>query len=140
MNNIQKILKIACENYDEKTLQHALRVAQYTIENPLTKKICNEEFAYCCAIAHDLLEDTKITIQDITDSIDYDKSSIERVLTALTHNKEQDSYVDYIKKIKDISQTAYLIKLADMKDHLMQKDTLTEKLQKKYWEAIPYLL
>ena len=34
----------------------------------------------------------------------------------------------------------YWVKIADMKDHLAQTDTLTDKLKEKYIEALPYLL
>ena len=52
-------------------------------------------------------------------------------------------YIKYIKKIRDYSDTkpeAYWVKMADMKDHLSQTDTLTDKLKEKYLTALPYLL
>lgn len=47
------------------------------------------------------------------------------------------------KKIKEEYKNypeAYWVKLADMKDHLAQTDTLTDKLKDKYLTALPYLL
>jgi hypothetical protein len=62
------------------------------------------------------------------------------VLGALTRQKSE-SYLDYIKRLKkNTSPYPYIIKLADMKDHLNQTDTLTEKLKEKYWNALPELL
>ena len=52
-------------------------------------------------------------------------------------------YIEYIKRIKkwaDTRQEAYWVKLADMKDHLAQTETLTDKLKEKYLAALPYLL
>ena len=50
---------------------------------------------------------------------------------------------EYIKNIKEnmvLYPEVYWVKIADMKDHLAQTDTLTDKLKEKYIEALPYLL
>lgn len=38
------------------------------------------------------------------------------------------------------TECAYYVKLMDVKDHLMQRETLTDKLKNKYTEALSYLL
>lgn len=90
-------------------------------------------------------------ISSVVDSVgDYVYMFIDsKVLERLT-KKTSENYIDYIKRLRtlrDSSETdtidlivAYIVKLADMKDHLMQKDTLTDKLKEKYWNALPYLL
>lgn len=37
-------------------------------------------------------------------------------------------------------QAVYWVKIADMKDHLSQKETLTERLKEKYLEGLVILL
>jgi hypothetical protein len=86
---------------------------------------------------HDLIEDTEYTGSELPENF-------YKALKLLTKPKEQD-YIEYIKNIKDTSNTdwricAYWVKLADMKDHLAQTDTLTDKLKEKYLNALPYLL
>ena len=84
---------------------------------------------------HDLKEDTDWSggglSKHFNDCLDW-----------LTKPKDMD-YIEYIKRIKkwaDTRQEAYWVKLADMKDHLAQTETLTDKLKEKYLAALPYLL
>ena len=61
----------------------------------------------------------------------------------LITRKKNVSYIEYIKNIKEnmvLYPEVYWVKIADMKDHLAQTDTLTDKLKEKYIEALPYLL
>lgn len=66
-------------------------------------------------------------------------------LLLLTHDKENMSYDEYCKRIKDSVNTpagklAWFVKIADMKDHLNKTDTLTDKLKEKYLSGLRYLL
>ena len=91
---------------------------------------------------HDLLEDTNFEFP-IDSATDDNEWYINDCLELLTMDKEKNTYEDYLKNIKSkfISYPeAYWVKMADMKDHLMQRDTLTDKLKDKYLAAIPYLL
>lgn len=71
--------------------------------------------------------------------MDYNLKSCLQLLT-----KDKDcTYEEYIKHIKEeypYYPKAYWVKLADMKDHFCQTETLTDKLKEKYLTAIPYLL
>ena len=60
----------------------------------------------------------------------------------MTKENEQNyvEYIDAIKSSADKCQEAYWVKIADMKDHLSQTDTLTDKLKKKYLAALAHLL
>ena len=52
-------------------------------------------------------------------------------------------YIPYIQHIRACAgdwPEAWWVKLADIKDHLAQTDTLTERLRDKYVGALPYLL
>ena len=66
-----------------------------------------------------------------------------KYMNYITNGKNEESYEDYIISIKN-AQTIYpevwWVKLADMKDHLSQRDTLTERLKNKYSKALAILL
>ena len=129
-------LKIAKEYYTEDTYNHAIRVMQYVAENDMIQSEYKDE-CLALAIMHDLLEDTNYTDKGLPDFFG-------RALKLLTKPKDKD-YINYIKDIKNTCKVdwricAYWVKLADMKDHLAQTATLTDKLKDKYLKALPYLL
>ena len=128
--------------YDEKTMEHAKRVANEA------KSLCKlfklpyanwDNFVYQLGLAHDLYEDTAIK-----QGAWFDKD-FEENLQLLTKEKDVD-YNDYIAKIRGMATSnskympAYIVKLADMRDHFAQVDTLTNKLKNKYAAAMPYLI
>lgn len=136
MNLIGYAIQKGRQYYDENTLYHAIRVAAYVTENNLIPT-SKQDNCIVLAIMHDLLEDTSYEANDYVLG-----SYLEECLQILTRNKEV-SYEDYLKNIKEHYTThpeAYWVKLADMKDHLMLKETLTDKLRDKYLNAIPELL
>jgi (p)ppGpp synthase/HD superfamily hydrolase len=145
---ILRTLLLCQKYYTDSQLAHVIRVANLTLNNPLMIGLkalhYDEELIYCYALCHDLLEDTKATIEEIATALEERETKVEVILKLLTHNKTEMNYIEYIQKIYNAdsigSEVAYFIKLADMKDHLLQKDTLTDKLKEKYWEALPYLL
>ena len=120
--------------YDEKTYAHAQRVTQYVAENRLIPL----DSCMILAMMHDLLEDT---VYEPDNTMPEDLVNALRLLT----KPDNMSYVDYIKSIRDTQdipwrECAYWVKIADMKDHLMQKETLTDRLKEKYYASLPYLL
>lgn len=130
-------LSIANEYLPPKKLAHSLRVAQYAMEDydffhPVG--VDNEDI-FIVALLHDVIEDTKCTLQDLKDKglSKYLISYIEEIT-----RKEDEEYLDYIKSIG--SSVAILVKRADIKDHLLLTETLTDKLKDKYLPAISYLL
>lgn len=134
MSTIGYALRMAKMYYKPETYAHALRVAQYVAENPM---IPYEKMDDCIALAimHDLKEDTAWRGGGLDEYFS-------ECLNLITKPKEMN-YIDYIKKIHDYSDAmpeAYWVKLADMKDHLTQIETLTDKLKEKYLAALPYLL
>lgn len=126
--------------YDTKTLRHCLRVAKYAVENVCLRSDDDRQIAFIIALCHDLLEDTNISIETIAEATELNVNFLANVLGALTR-KKSETYLDYIKRLKqNQSPYPYIVKIADMKDHLSQKDTLTEKLKEKYWNVLPELL
>ena len=141
MFGIKYALKVAKEYYDDKTYYHAMRVAGYIAQNNMIPK---DKVNNCIilAIMHDLLEDTKYEFP-IDSATDDEEWHINECLKLLTRDKKNSTYESYLQKIKesfDKYPEAYWVKLADMKDHLAQTETLTEKLRDKYLAALPYLL
>lgn len=131
-----------CQNfYKPETFQHCLRVGRYVYENVCLESEEDKILGFCIGLCHDLIEDTKVTAEDICDAIRIPTLEwIEDVMLALSQ-QEGESYLDYIKRLKECpDKIAYVVKLADMKDHLTQTDTLTDKLKEKYWKALPELL
>lgn len=145
-NQIKKIIKIIrfCEkHYDAETFAHAMRVA--CISTTLSNKEDKGEL-FVSALCHDLIEDTELTLNDLRETLlssdcgndyTYCLSDIERV----TRQKETETYQEYIKRIKKQgSYDAKIIKIADLKDHLEQKDGLKESLKDRYVDALCELL
>lgn len=126
--------------YDEKTFEHAVRVANKAKEiiHFFNLPYDNYYFIYQLGLAHDLYEDTNIKRKTWFDE------KFEKNLSLLTREKDED-YNKYIEKIHLMTKNnpdympAYIVKLADMYDHFTQTETLTEKLKEKYVAAIAYL-
>lgn len=145
---IDKILKIIrfCEkHYDAETFAHAMRVACISIT--LSNKDDKGEL-FVSALCHDLIEDTNLTLDDLRTILSSSLSGFDRDYTyclsaieCVTRNKETETYKEYIERIKNTySYEAKIIKIADLKDHLEQKDTLKENLKERYVDALCELL
>ena len=145
-SQIKKIIKIIrfCEkHYDAETFAHAMRVA--CISTTLSNKEDKGEL-FVSALCHDLIEDTEVTLDNLREKLlssdcgndyTYCLSAIECV----TRQKETETYQEYIKRIKNKgSYDAQIIKIADLKDHLEQKDGLKESLKDRYVDALCELL
>lgn len=135
MSLIGYALRMAKLYYEPKTYNHALRVAEYVADNnsiPDDKM----DLSISLAIMHDLVEDTCYS----------EFNTIPKELSIGLRNitkKRGVKYIDYIKNIatnRKECPEAYWVKLADIKDHLTQNDTLTDTLKEKYLKALPYLL
>lgn len=109
---------------------------QYVADNEMIPKEYRED-CLVLAVMHDLIEDTEYLCNALPENMN-------KALNLLTKPKDKD-YIEYIKEIRDTSHInwkmcAWWVKLADMKDHLAQAETLTDKLKNKYLAALPYLL
>ena len=135
----------------EEEVSHYKRVMTYAYQNFRMYKYplkINEHYISFVALSHDLIEDGYATIDELMTLVEKTEdngafiTSIIRDLNLLTYNKSED-YITYISRIRRnsfIAPTAYVVKLADMKDHLSQVTTLTPKLKEKYLKALAVLL
>ena len=134
------LLDMAGDYLPKEKYEHSLRV----MLNVMTNEHIPEDIHDDCilaAIVHDLIEDGGVTVSMLPVNAD---DSIREAVQLLTYDRSMP-YDEYIKAIKKCKNTrygliAYWVKIADMKDHLTQKATLTDKLKAKYLSALPYLL
>lgn len=99
-----------------------------------------DEVRTIVALLHDVIEDTKLTIQDLKKE-KFPKEAI-KAIEVLTHKKE-DNYDDYIKKISK-NAIAIDVKLADLKHNSdlkrLEKPTQEDyKRVEKYQRCIKFL-
>lgn len=133
-------LRILNKYLSPKKIAHSLRVAQYALEDydffeyPAVK---NYEDIFITAILHDVVEDSKCTFEDL--KLEGIPDHYIACLKELTKG-EKEEYLHYIQRISNGSAMAIIVKKADIKDHLLLKDTLTDELKDKYLPAIPYIL
>ena len=139
MTNAQfaEVLKICAEWYDYETLIHCVRVTQNLRNDMLFQFVPeeNQNDLKALAICHDLLEDTEIANSEDFNRLIKLGVSIPK-LKILTRNKN-DSYDKYVQICLSNPDTR-IVKCADMRDHLSQKDTLTPRLKDKY-DKVAYL-
>lgn len=137
---VEEVLALCKAKHSEKTYLHCIRVAEYAISNPCCTNSVDKDIICKVALCHDLLEDTDVTIEEISNATGLKVPFLTEYLLLLTKAEKED-YLSYIERLKASSnRVAYIVKIADMKDHLNQKETLTDKLKQKYWEALPILL
>ena len=143
MELLKYVKDVAKEHYKEKTYKHVLRVAMYVCEdNTIPEDL--RDLSTILAICHDLKEDTNWNGEIPKELFpDFDLEYFNYCLDLLTHNVEKETYNEYIQKIKSNykkTPEVYFVKKADIKDHLILKDTLTPKLKDKYLDALRYFL
>ena len=137
MSLVGYAMRMAKKYYKPEIYEHALRVASYVAENPM---IPDDKMDDCIALAlmHDLIEDTEYT----GGCFPPEYCHFEECLNLLTKPIDAD-YIKYIEEIRNYACTnpeAYWVKIADMKDHLSETETLTDELKEKYLKALPCLL
>lgn len=100
----------------------------------------DSEIAVVCALLHDVVEDTPLSLQDIAE-MGFPREAVE-VLALLTH-EEGVPYMEYVQKIKH-NPIARQVKIADLQHNsdLTRMDTVDEWAQRrnaKYSEALRIL-
>lgn len=140
---IIKIIRFCEQHYNAETFAHAMRVAC------IGTTLSNQEDRgnlFVIALCHDLIEDTDVTTTDLhillgDDCPSENYGNCVRYIEQLTRSKETETYQEYIKRIKEKGDCCTkIIKIADLKDHLEQKDSLKESLKDRYVNALCELL
>jgi (p)ppGpp synthase/HD superfamily hydrolase len=126
-----KAMNFAEEHLPADKYEHTLRVINYTRE---LEAGSGAREARIVAALHDVVEDSDVTLDEIEKEFG---KYIRNCINVLTHEKEFETYPQYIDRIMDSNlPEARIVKHADMRDHLRQKETLTPKLKEKYFEVI----
>lgn len=128
-SSLIKVMDLAQKYYPKNKLKHAIRVAGFACADAQTRTNVNSLSAFIVGIAHDLLEDTECSHEELEQAIGKNLMSSVIILT-----KSNDiTYEDYITEVKlSNDPLAILVKKADIKDHFSQEETLTKKLIEKY--------
>ena len=129
---LEKAKDFAKEHLPANKYEHTLRVINYTRE---LEAGSGAREARVVAALHDVVEDSDVTLEEIEGKFGrYIRNCVE----VLTHDKEAMTYPEYIDLIMKESPLVEpkIVKHADMRDHLRQKETLTPKLKEKYFEVI----
>lgn len=143
-NEWTQFLMICKKFYSEEDFSHCLNVSGYVLDICYLNDIsADEHFIMSVALGHDLLEDT-----DFRESEDWGKLSKEmQACLVLISKGQDDSYGNYIQRIRELynnkdslSECVYIVKFADLIDHLMRYKTLTDSLKKRYLKALNIML
>ena len=149
---VHNINDLAKDKYDDYTYDHAIKVSKYAIDFTMSTNMAITLFEDSCliealGIAHDLIEDTDLTYDDIKscfpDKIPVMAKKIFIDSLEILTRRKDESYEDYIDRVHINRVTypySYIVKIADMKDHLCRKETLTDRLKNKYVNALAVLL
>ncbi|MBP3801370.1 MAG: hypothetical protein J6I85_05060 [Clostridia bacterium] len=128
-SSLIKVMDLAQKYYPKNKLKHAIRVAGFACADAQTRTNVNSLSAFIVGIAHDLLEDTECSHEELEQAIGKNLMSSVIILT----KSDNITYEDYITEVKlSNDQLAILVKKADIKDHFSQEETLTKKLIEKY--------
>ena len=150
----RKCIALASKWYSKDNLAHAMRVADYAMEEATIMGFFKEEIEeiFQVAILHDILEDTECPKNEALNLLKYTipRGALERLT-----KKPEETYPEYILRLsrkemwrentgddslRKILAYSLIIKRADMKDHLSLEETLTDKLKKKYYPVMKELL
>ena len=128
------------QKYSEDYYNNHILEVEAVLAKDLTFCIMSVEdqlIARCIALGHDLLEDTDATEAEMRQYV------CQEVITGinLLTKRSWERYEDYIhRSMLCGDERIILVKQADMYDHIInKKNTLTDKLKKKYDPVLPYL-
>lgn len=128
---LEKAKDFAKEHLPADKYEHSVRVIGHTRDLQGGSRPFD---ALIVAALHDVVEDSDVSLEEIEEKFGrYIRNCVE----VLTHDKKAMSYPEYIDLIMDCPlPEAKVVKHADMRDHLRQKETLTPRLKEKYFEVI----
>ena len=95
---------------------------------------------------HDVVEDTPLTLKEIgnnafgslTTSAEYELvGKVMEIIDALTHRKDEETYLEYLTRVRKAGPDAILVKTADIMDNFADHPTPAEMI--KYPAALLFL-
>ncbi|MCD6547039.1 MAG: bifunctional (p)ppGpp synthetase/guanosine-3',5'-bis(diphosphate) 3'-pyrophosphohydrolase [Nanoarchaeota archaeon] len=111
-------------------ITHPLAVASYVIQATGMA----EPTLVSAALLHDVVEDTDITLEDLSKEFD---DGVVKIVEKLTRFKDKESREDYMNKIlKSNDYFVWIIKLADVTHNLETIDVLPEENRKRFIEEV----
>ena len=112
--------------------EHTKRVVNYVYDIAMRSYCDTDEEVLCVVLAylHDVIEDGSERAEEYIK--EYFGSLVLDYVLLLTHRKDEETYPEYIDRVLAGPRVVQVVKRADMKDHLLQKETLTPKLKEKY--------
>ena len=133
----KKALRLCFDSHKEQTDKTGL---PYVFHPFHLAEQMDDELSTVCALLHDVVEDTEITLNDL-EAMGF-PSAVTEVLALLTHAPEVP-YMDYVAKIKT-NPVATGVKIADLlhNSDLSRLDTVDERAlarNRKYAEALAFL-
>ena len=94
----------------------------------------NEELLVA-AILHDTVEDTNVTIEEIEAEFG---AEVARIVAAVS--REDETYMEFIARVKEAGPKAIALKLADIDDNTDLRRPRIEHLAERYAKAKEFLL
>ena len=133
----KKALRLCFDSHKEQTDKTGL---PYVFHPFHLAEQMDDELSTVCALLHDVVEDTEITLNDL-EAMGF-PSAVTEVLALLTHAPEVP-YMDYVAKIKT-NPVATKVKIADLlhNSDLSRLDIVDERAlarNRKYAEALAFL-
>jgi (p)ppGpp synthase/HD superfamily hydrolase len=132
MDRLSKAIILATVAHDKQTDKSGESYILHPLRVMLAGKTEAEQIV---SILHDVIEDSEICIEYLTEEIDLtDEES--KALVAITRSDE--TYIDYIKRVKN-DNLARRVKIADLKDNLSRSENISEYLIRRYTYALQVL-
>lgn len=135
---LQKLaIDIARKKLPKATVKHAMRVAS---------NFSKGSKEYLVAVLHDVVEDTEITVEEISELFGEEIAGYVDYLTKY----DNETYFDYVKRVKRGGKIVRAVKLADLRDNMTRTDwkgyhpdsvdgTTPPSLLKRYQKAVDML-
>lgn len=141
--NISCAIKKAKQYCDKKIYNHSLRVIEHIAEMDIIPNNAMKDDCICLILMYNLIGNTELTEFDAFS--EYEEPCLIEALSLMEKPKSISLYNNYYSRIKKNMNTysgklAYFVTLADIKEHLCQKETLTDELKNRYLEGLIKLL
>ena len=97
------------------------------------------------ALLHDVLEDSDWNAKRLyhelvtRGSSKLDQKAIVRNVLVLTRRQGEETYAEYIDRVREASDIATTVKISDLRHHLENKKDIADSLVKRYQKALSAL-